>query len=453
MTLCDLPNELILETISHLNSIRSYEPQSTAFKKRKEEIARQRENRVRQLALHALCLTSHHLRRIATPTLYASFIGSTTGYGFDPAILFHRTISSPGCAVGLNIRLAECLQYVENRLSNYLGNSLHDAGEYFDLYRLLSPYQELLANIIKLAPNINHMCVISLETDQVSFWNHVLPEVSGASIPSGLTTVAGHGLRKLRTLAFQINGEGPGSDEERAWFRRICSATASVPALVDLRASSVMSSSSELPAFSTFQNLQRLELTRCSLEFEEVAEILLACEGLRHIGCEWAYLDPQATPVSTVYPGLLKHADTLETLFWDMREIRFTSTSSRILGSLREFTRLESLTMCETFLEKPWPYLETPDQAIPENLVTILPVNLKSFAFLLSHIRRDYKLDDIVELHFFGQDVRTELPDLKEFSLRANRDTAPLLKKHFDEADVRFEVINEEEEEAAEAAH
>src|SRR5690349_18836900 len=117
-----LPDELLSYIVLHLSTIRSHETQSTAFKQKDTEKRRQRENRLRQLSLHSLCLTSHHFNRVATPILYASFTGSTTRHGIVPLRLFRRTSAEINSSNGK--KYVGYLQYVENRLADYLGNDL-----------------------------------------------------------------------------------------------------------------------------------------------------------------------------------------------------------------------------------------------------------------------------------------------------------------------------------------
>jgi hypothetical protein len=146
-TLCKLPDELLLEIFLHFSTIRSFQTQSWAFQDKEKERARQQENRVRQPALYNLCLTSQHLRRIAAPILYTSFTGSATWYGIEPLKLFHRTISEPNTAANSSGNFAVCLQYIENRLSDYLGNNLHTDTDHPDAAQMVAGYFRLLADI------------------------------------------------------------------------------------------------------------------------------------------------------------------------------------------------------------------------------------------------------------------------------------------------------------------
>jgi hypothetical protein len=450
-SLQDLPVELILEVVRHLGCIRSHDPQSTAFKEKEQEKARQCENHARQLALHSLCLTCHRLRTIATPTLYSSFVGSATWHGYAPLQLFHRTISSPNNATGLKIRLADSLQYVENRLSDYLGNSLYDDTEFYGAIHMVAQYFYLLADIVRLAPNLQHLSVVSLETDEVSFWNYLLPGNLGTWAPPVSSQVASHGLPKLQTLCFQIHTEGYGFGPDAAWFRRICSAMTSVSPLSDLRASGVMTSATTLPLFGSFKNLQRLDITECVLDFEEVVDIWKACGGLRHIVAEWAFLNCGGEAPSDLYPGLLQHAKTLETLHLDMREVRFNNAlaaSPQILGSLKSFEVLESLAICETaLLGNTFPLLDFPDQALEYGIAELMPFALKSFALLVHSdygYETDCRLDEAFALWHLAEDCVRSLPKLEEVSVISGyRLSAPNVTKAFEEVGKRFRLVKE----------
>lgn len=113
----DLPDELILLVISDLLAIRLEQPQSKAFRNRHRETDRQYENSYRRTALHALCLTSTRLYRLAVPALYNTVTGSTTSYGITPLRLVCRTLRH-------NEKLRLHVQYVENLLEDCLGNKL-----------------------------------------------------------------------------------------------------------------------------------------------------------------------------------------------------------------------------------------------------------------------------------------------------------------------------------------
>ena len=450
-TICDLPDELILGTICHLSCIRSYEPQSAAFKEKPKERARQYENHVGQVALHSLCLTSHRLRQIATPALYASFMGSATWHGYEPLQLFHRTISNPANAVGMKARLGGYLRYVENRLCDYLGNSLYDDTEFYGAVDMVARYFYLLSDIVKQAPNLQHLSVVSLETDEVSFWNYVLPSDLGTWASLTPAKVASHGFRRLKTLCFQIHTEGYGFGPDSVWFRRICSAMTSVPSLVDFRASGVTTSGLSLPLFGCFKKLQRLEITECVLDLEEITEIWSACDGLRHIVCEWAFLNCASETPSDLYSGLLHHTKTLETLGLDMREVRFNRSIAmgpQLLGSLQNFTMLKSLVICETaLLGDTFPLLDFPDQQLEHRIANLLPMSLESVTLLLHSdygYEHDCRLDEAFALWHLADDINKDLPNLEEISVRYPLMlSAPNLAKAFQEAGLRFKIVRE----------
>jgi hypothetical protein len=352
-TLGGLPDELLLEIFLHLSSIRSYETQSWAFQDKEKERVRQGENHVRELALYNLCLTSQHLRRIATPLLYASFTGSATWYGIEPLRIFHRSISKPREATSAFVNYGGCLQYMVNRLSDYLGNNLHADIEHPNAAQMVTRYFCLLADIVKCAPNLQHLSVASLETNAISFWNRIVPTPDDAALAAP-TLVAEHGLRKLQTLCVQLHTKGYGIGANAASFHRIFSAMTSLPSLADLRASGVMTTEFPGPNLSVgaFQSLQRLELIECVLDIDEVVDMWSACKGLRHIVCVWSYLSvaEEATP-SDLYSGLLQHAQTLKTLHLDLREIRWDyehTTSDLLIGTLRPFECLETLVISQT---------------------------------------------------------------------------------------------------------
>ncbi|KAH7359701.1 hypothetical protein BKA66DRAFT_225382 [Pyrenochaeta sp. MPI-SDFR-AT-0127] len=449
-SLYDLPNELAIETIRHLGTIRSFEPQSTAFRDKKEERARQSENHIRQVALHSLCLTSHHMRKIATPVLYASFLSSATLHGYRPLELFHRTVTSSTQMIGLKIHVSEYLQYVENRLSDYLGNNLYDDTNTSGASHMVARYFYLLADIVKRAPNIRHLSVTSLEASELSFWKHILPKTAPVS-----TKVAGHGFPLLRNLCCQIHADSTSLEPSDNTFLRICSAMSSVPSLVDFRASGCENNSPSLPLFDSFKNLQRLVVTECTLDLDEVNRLLFACEDLQHITCEWAFLNSTTEQLSYLHPGLLKHAKTLQSLILDLRNITFWPSDYTVpapLGSLRHFTKLTSLAICEATLCNYDPlstalvYNGDPGLDEIHNIANLLPENLISLTLHLMTAARwvRHTPDATFALCQLAEDKRAGLIKVEEFTIKSAFElSAPRLMKGFQEAGVRFSIVQE----------
>jgi hypothetical protein len=437
-----LPDELLLEILLCLSTIRSYETQSWAFQNKQKESARQRENHTRQLALFNLCLTSQHLRRIATPILYASFTGSATWHGIEPLRLFHRTISRREEATSSFGNYAKCLQYVENRLSDYLGRNLYADTDLPDAAQMVARYFYLLADIVKCAPNLQHLCVASLETNAISLWNYILPRPNEAAA-SARTVIAEHGLSKLQTLCVQLHTKGYGLGAEAASFRRICSSMTAVPSLADFRASGVMTTEFPGPDLGAgaFKTLQRLELIECVLDIDEVVDMWSACEGLRHIVCVWSYLsvEDEATP-SDLYPGLLLHAQTLETLHVDLREIRWDyedTTSDLLLGTLRPFEHLETLVMSRTGILAHCRIMAGSGKS------NLLPVGLKSLTVLLNE-QEGYPgwLDQSMGMINLYNDCKTSVPSLRDVIVKfpSSPSPAPCLTADFAEIGVRLSL-------------
>jgi hypothetical protein len=416
----DLPDELILEIVHYFKCIRSYETQSTAFKIKSEEEERQRENRTRQRGLHSLCLTSRRLRGIAVPTLYASFMGSVSFYGMNPLKLFHRTVSSSDCATGLDNRLVDYVQYIENRSSDFLGNNLGDDAECPGVEHMLARYYYLLADIVRSAPNLEHLSVVSIETDETSLWRHLVPMEAEADAPPSLTTIENHGLGKLHTLCLQVHTQF-GASGTAADFFRICSELTSLPSLSDYRASGATSNEPSLPLVGTFKSLQRVEITECELDLDEVAALWTACNRLRHIVCAWAYRDYASELPSDLYPGLLPHAGTLETLHLDMREVHFSRPldSARAFGSLRPFTALKSMAMCERTLWGVYlPLVDDPDPASHDRLSELIPFGLESFSLLFeSDIEAYCRLENVIAMTDLLHDLELHPLLLKEIKI------------------------------------
>ncbi|KAF2792858.1 hypothetical protein K505DRAFT_325870 [Melanomma pulvis-pyrius CBS 109.77] len=436
--LMDLPDELLLQITECLHLIRSDQPQSQAFKSKEQERSRQRENHQRQKALYALCLTSRRLNRMAEPLLYSAFLGSSTWRGFRPIKLFHQTVSDrPG--------LARHVKYVENRLSDYLGNGLYDDMEFYGAVDMVQEYFLKLASIVGHATNIQHLSVVSLETADVSFWCHIF----GNELHPQLAT---HGFPKLQTLCLQIQTEGYGLGDASAWFRRIANELTNVPTLTSLRASGVVTSGGSAPLVGRYKLLDTVEISDAILEFDEVMHLTSACENLKHFNCHWAFLncDGLSQP-SDLYPGLSPHKDTLETLHLDVREARFHHGPFALepLGSLRGFTALKFVSICTTtLLATDLSILDFPDQHLPWRIAQLLPPSLESLTLLLQSDHGyddDFRIDEAFALWDLAEDCETMLPNLKEFHIKSGHVLAALnLTKQFKEVGIDLRFIKEE---------
>ena len=435
--LCDLPDEILLDVIRCLQAIRSFKTQSVAFRRKETEKGRQYENHARQRTLYALCLTSHRLRYLSLPTLYASSITCATRSGLRQLQLLHRTIGSPNNALGQTKHLAEYVRYVENRLADYQGNSLQD-DEVFQ-QESVSAYFQLLGNLVLCAPNIEHLCVVSLEHNDVSFWIHVL----GTSLHP-----IRHGPAKLEHLSTQIHTYAWSSVPGVSIFERILQHVQFLPMLSELRVSGATTERDYDVAFHAGEvaNLRRLDLTESNLEIVEVADLLLACKNLRHFTCKWAFLNNALVGPSILHTALLARADTLETLSLDWREVRHShliQSQSKLLGSLRSLRHLRSLEICEVgFLSNDLSLLDFPDQTLEYALSELLPESLEEMTLLTSgdiNSHGDDILDNALCLWQFTVNRRTLMPHLKTVCIKAGHQIfTPGLVNAFGKAGVRL---------------
>ncbi|KAI8940661.1 hypothetical protein NX059_001931 [Plenodomus lindquistii] len=431
----------------HLESLRASEPQSIAMKNYKEERSRQSENQKRQRTLHSACLTSHRLRRIATPILYASFTGTSTWKGMEHLKLFHRTIFGCDTSATHRVPLSNCIRYIENRLSDHEGNNLYEDAEGYDSVQMTARYFCLLSEIVKKSPNLQHLNVVSLEVEDVSFWKFFKSGTTAADSLIDHAESCDVPFRKLETLCFQTNTPGIRVRSTDVSVAQISLAMAFAPLLQHFQACGIIAINDPSVAMSTalapLRRLQRLEITRCLLDFEDLLEVWGACEGLRHITCEWAYLDSPFELPSYLLPGLLRHAETLRTLHLDMREVRFElprPPEPPLFGSLRAFVNLRSLTLCERF---------TSDDHYVWNgrLADLLPANLEKLT-VLRHPDGLYEYgsheDRIRNLRHLAQDCRPALPRLKRVAIHdVLQFQSSELHTLFNNAGVRFEIVRE----------
>lgn len=439
-SICDLPDEILLGVLRGLEAIRSYETQSIAFKHKGAEKGRQRENKIRQQALYALCLTSQRLRCISLPTLYASSITCATRMGLGKLELFHKTISSPENAIRQSKPLAEHLKYVENRLADYLGNSLQDDEVFQE--KSVSRYFHLLSRVVLCAPNVENLCVVSLEHNEVSFWEHLFAK----SYPS--KNLIGHGLNKLKYLSVQMHAQTWFHVPRVAVFERLSLTFQSFTMLSELRISGAATNRDSGVVFylGELPSLQRLELTECTLEMYEVAHLLLACNNARHFTCKWAFLHGACSGPSELHAALLAHADTLESLTLDMRQVRYypyISTDVKLLSSLRPLKTLRSLVISETgFFSSNLSILDFPDLILDPGVPELLPESLWHMTILIQGDNKPYDekvLEDAFPLWQVVHDRKVEMPHLKTLCVKSRHGlTAPILATALQRIEVFF---------------
>jgi hypothetical protein len=127
------------------------------------------------------------------------------------------------------------------------------------------------------------------------------------------------------------------------------------PLLSDFRAHGVKTCA--LPAqpseLSTLFMLRRIEITECMLPIQLVAQIVSACEELRHFLCEWeahpSWTGTLPATLPDLYASLLRHSETLKSLHLDLRDEGCLDDldASQCISTFRPFKCLEALVMSE----------------------------------------------------------------------------------------------------------
>ena len=404
-----LPNELLLLVVSSLQTVRSFEPQSRAFRFKQREKMRQRDNHQRQYALHALTLTSKTLRDMALPTLYAAFTGSSTFHGLQKLQLFARTISEQPFR-------HQHLQYIEVRLSDYLGTDLYDAlyDETPESLTFLEEYYAVLAIVIRDASELVHLSVASLEYLDYDLWFQLLHKAN----PSFKRD-----LPKLETLCLQLHTFDSGVNDT---FTAILNALRRIPSLKAIHASSIQLSLS-VPHLGVHQNLKVIDICDCTVDVTALADFVTKCRAIKHLGCHWNYLHSQGTDISKLCASLSTQQDTLEYLHLDTREIRLNQDAGdfpiRVLGSLQHCKVLRNVELSEISLSaNEESVLDVPMVEFPLRISQVLPRSVESFAILLSAKVRQHRtlLDGVKALEDLADDCRVDaaLPNLRNVEVR-----------------------------------
>ncbi|KAF2446637.1 hypothetical protein P171DRAFT_430746 [Karstenula rhodostoma CBS 690.94] len=452
-SLLDLPDELILLVISELLAIRLDQPQSLAFKNRHKETDRQYENYYRRSALYALCLTSKRLNRLAIPALYDAIVGSTTSYGIKPLRLVCRTLTD-------REELRSHVQYVENLLEDCLGNKLFNDLEDGNADKWVNEYFQKLAWIIRMCPNIQQMSVISIESPDFTFWRCLLDlpdEGMWDQDRRNMQSVPRHSLRKLQKLTLQTNVSEGYMRQHLVDLNRIYVALLGCSPLTELRASGVTGGLSyHIPSGLTFERLQRIEITECTLPFKDVDNLLSVCDNLRHFVCHWTFLWCQLSHEQVeLLPNLQKHHKTMETLCLMASRAGFEYTSSDSwvsCPSLCQMATLKEAKLCNLFIpDKQCRITELPG-GVPEfPIAPELPPSLENLtiSYTMRYIDSDtWRTSDCTSLQRLAVDCTQHLPRLRDLVIQYEGGRVGLyggddedLVRSFGEQGVRLRVV------------
>lgn len=436
-SLYDLPDEVLLEVVRGLEAIRSFENQSEAFRGAKQEKARQCENHIRQQTLHALCLASHRLRYLSLPTLYSSFLTCATRHGYSHLQLLHRTILDAENALVQTKHVARHTRYIETRLADFRGESLQDDATFQQ--NSIGNYFQLLATVALCAPNLEHLCVVSIEHDDVSFWAHVVDNVPRYLQPA---------LAKLKHLSIQFHAYPSSTLQGVPTTQRVLQHLQLLPLLSDLWISSASSNIGYASAFRSieFSNLLRLDLTVCSLELVDVADLLLGCKSLQHFACRWQWVNDTQVGPSVLHPTLLVLANSLKTLALDWRAIRhriLAETQDAMIGSLKSLHNLRSLEVCELGFLSDFNELSNLSEQQPGPKISdLLPEGLAHMTLLVSTGYGQYdseSLEESTRVIQFSNDCKDSLPSLKTLCIKAKKTLSlPSLTSAFARAGVEL---------------
>ncbi|KAF2246327.1 hypothetical protein BU26DRAFT_432360 [Trematosphaeria pertusa] len=320
---------------------------------------------------------------------------------------------------------------------------------------MVSEYWYGLATIIRQSPNIQHVCVVSVESGDLSLWNYLIPPDEPTHKDK---KIAGHGFPRLHTLVLQIHmKEDYGSAPSGASFSRMCCSLGSVPGLARLHASGVVSSPPPVLIHGDFKSLRHIEITECTTVLDQVDQLLEACNDLEHFACQWAFLDCSIDCPMDVLPGLLKHKETLVTLHLDLREVRFFSDLHHEIrfSSLPRLTAIREAKLDYTCLLDD--YIVYSNSAVPSKglhrTAPILPASLEHLTMLLTfrwpHDDSEY-VDHLLVLYQLVKDVADLLPRLREVVVQYKNgkddevaSSASAWAERFNGLGIRFSLVKE----------
>lgn len=459
--LAELPDELLLEIISHLALSRGFLPVPEL------EGARRQGNRRLINDLHCLTLTCQKFNVLATPFLYQAVVQPSTDR-FTIYLLIKTIIAKPA--------LAKHIHYIEN-LADYdsarkwprdtfkrsdwavlmrcmnncewdpqiqtldFQKSIFDGRFDLDIKDLGYLFLDSLHVDYRLRhhTHVGLAALIALSTD--------LEDV--AVIEPGFTTFATLGLKKYsRPGGLRRLWIGGSLRENNAHFETVTgSPTWSIPVSDIIWISCWNSHLTTLCILPRSQShVQELHLESCNWSPSELQEALQPCVSLKHFTCRWktAHFDPEAflsDPIPSASIDLPRLASSLEAFHHSLERLVLDTLDSGWIvsmeqdippiGSLRQFTRLKHVDVSGLVL---WGDVHS-DAAYPA-LALRLPESLEELI-----IRTEW--DDDVEdsLLDLSRDCPTLLPSLRNVDCSwrpAPSSLAEWLKDEFDAATVEL---------------
>lgn len=368
-----LPDELILEIMSHLRLLPKFTSSTPANESSDKDEERYKENIVRKHALWSLCLASQRFSRIATSVLYSCFVlDLSTRPDKCPTSLLLKTLV-------IRPELARCLSYMENRIEDAV--AARD-DPHFSAWRVSAqrhatllhseaakiwgtdfpneenswakrfedrPDEAEFALLIALAPNLKHLYLASLESFPPSIWDFV-----GFEARTGLNSARPRPFPRLKHLCIDLEERESWVSGGR-WFTQLAGYLPHLPALQYLHTNGLFCKDSTLLLAQRSLSVQKIYLSNCNLDLHQICDLVRACRMLKHFACHYRSVDfgPNEFQLEHLKEALLKHQSSLESLYLDIRQVAIQhSVIGRIhpLGILHDFTNLKDLTLCTTSL-------------------------------------------------------------------------------------------------------
>lgn len=191
------------------------------------------------------------------------------------------------------------------------------------------------------------MSIVSLENFYTSLWKHIHGRHSqrdDETIPPSSC----HSLLKLKKLSIQNNGGGGGVDS----LDKILCKFSECSLLTEIRILGVSGYfTTATIGYPSFKQLQRLVIAETSLFLQCLDAILSKCEGLRHLVCHWYFLECSTElQKKGLLPNLLKHSNTLETLWLVADRADIDGPMYETQLGLYQMLVLKEVSLCNLFI-------------------------------------------------------------------------------------------------------
>ena len=189
-----------------------------------------------------------------------------------------------------------------------------------------------------------------MENLYTSLWKHIYGRHSQRDKET-IPPSSYHSLLKLKKLSIQTNSGGGRGGEFHSLDKILCrfSECSLLTEIHILGASGYFTTATI--SYPSFKQLQRLVIAETSLFLHCLDAVLSKCKGLRHLVCHWYFLECSAGfQRKGLLPNLLKHSNTLETLWLVANRADMDGPVHEAQLGLYQMPVLKEVSLCNLFI-------------------------------------------------------------------------------------------------------